>query len=79
MRKDGNLYAEYVTRPYSQSFHRRLDDKTPALIIQTNPLHKRVEEVVNTHGALTDRTLQALYESVSVTISPVPYTTYSSR
>ena len=79
MPKDGNLYQEYVTRLYIQPFHRRLDDKTPTLIIQSNPLHRRVEEVVNIQGALTDRTLQALYESVKVTRSTVPYTTYSSR
>ena len=58
MPKDGNLYPEYVTRLYIQSSHRRPDDKTPALIIQSNPLHRRVEQVVNIHGALTDRTLQ---------------------
>jgi len=62
--KDGNLYTEYVTRLYIQLFHRRLDDKTPTLIIQSNPLHRRVEEVVNIQGALTDRTLQAFYENV---------------
>jgi hypothetical protein len=61
--KDGNLYPAYVTPYYIQTFHRRLDDKTPALIIQSNPLHRRVEEVVNIHGALRDRTTQLVYES----------------
>ena len=56
MPKDGNLYPAYVTRLYSQSLHvaRRPDDKTPALITGRNPLHRRVEEVVNIQGALTD-------------------------
>jgi hypothetical protein len=43
---------------------RRLDYKTPALIIESNPLHRPVEEVVNIHGALKDLTPQGLYLSV---------------